>query len=172
MSNLNLINILTVIDVQSILSNYPNASSDPTKPTSLPETNPYAYLIADNSDVYAGQGTSALQIVVKKEAEDLITKIRWRACTLSMGTEYQCFFSNLILDAGKTLVSNPRECRFPTVKIPSIEPGNFVTVEDNFWECDVTSTGGEMVYNLVFGIVDKTGKPKGYYTWDPIVYIS
>lgn len=166
----NVINIMTVIDVKSILTNFPNPSSDPTQPTKLPETNTYAYLVTDNSDVYAGQGTSALQIVVKKEQEDQISLIRWRACTLSMGTEYQCFFTNFVLDAGKQYVSDLHACKFDT-KIPSSETGKFAVIEDNFWECEVNGLNGNVIYNLVFEIIDNTGTRIGYYTWDPLIYI-
>lgn len=166
----NVVNILAVIDAKWIFDNYPNPSLDPKNPTILPEMNSYAYLIVDLG-AYSGQGISALVITIPKEQEDQESLLRWRVCTTSLGTEYQCFLTNVVVDKGAEYVSAPRAHRFD-VNIPSIDAGKFVAFQDQFWECKINGAGGQMIYNLVFAIVDKEGNPKGHYTWDPIVYIQ
>ncbi|CCW32634.1 inclusion body family protein [Xenorhabdus nematophila] len=180
----NVIDILVIIDAQSIMRDFNIINSSPDAPTVIPGSDKYIYMLTRPEYVKQGQGSSHLYINAKNG-----DVIRWRGVSLSKDSEYSAALLNL-----HSVLSNDASTFFaaPVVKplhsyIPVLKSDNPVVNPDlldvdiqptvnYYWETSVKQMpppGGAVTEHYTFkvGIYDN-GVLKGYVTWDPGIVLS
>ena len=165
-SNENIVDILIVIDADTLVENYPTGTK--TNPTVVPA--PLIYLIANSKFVDFGQASKELKIAVNS-----LDEIRWRSTTTSMNSNYFSLLYDFKLVNGNPIISTPipllAEVKTPLPNIQNPLQPKIQTVESYFWSSTALSKG-EITYTFYFMILDRHNNPLGYYYWDPFIKIS
>ena len=164
--NENIVDILMVMDVETLIQNYPGGTA--ANPNVVPA--PLIYLITDSAYVDFGQASKELKISMKS-----LDEIRWRSTTTSLNSDYFSLLYQFKLVQGDNIISTPVPV-LSEVATPLPDPSNPTqpktqTVQNYFW----TSTAlaqGEATYTFYFMILDRNNTPLGYYFWDPFIKIS
>lgn len=164
--NQNIVDILMVIDAETLIQQYPKGTAD--NPTVVPA--PLIYLIADSSFVDFGQASKELKIAIKS-----LDEIRWRSTTTSMNSDYFSLLYKFELKDGDPIISTPTpllaEVQTPLPNMENPLQPKTQTIENYFWTSTALSQG-EMTYTFYFMVLDRNNNPLGYYFWDPFIKIS
>lgn len=163
------IDVIVVIDTDSVMKAYPHPSKNPDAPT--PITHDYGYMITAKALVNSGQGTADLSF--KGITGDFL---RWYGTSESAN-----IFTKVILYKMKHNSESMSETRIQSFRQKVLVPKStsitdLEIVQYNFIGLEATARGeGKVNYDVYFGLYDRDGenKPKlfGYFTWDPVVTI-
>lgn len=162
-----IIDVLIVIDAETILRTY-GTNTDPTKPAQI--AGERVYMITKKADVISGNAGSELKIAART-----LDVVRWRETSLSLNADYDAILYKFVVGSGGTLISPP-EAMEVNVNTPLPDPANPLhpktqTIKSYFWSSTVLGAG-DVAYHFMFMIVDRDGKVKGYYSWDPYIHIT
>ncbi|MPQ49272.1 hypothetical protein GCQ56_19910 [Marinifilum sp. N1E240] len=165
-SNQNIVDVLMVIDADSLIEKYPKGTE--SNPTVVPA--PLIYLIADSEFVDFGQASKELKIAIKS-----LDQIRWRSATTSMNSNYFSLLYDFKLVHGNPIISTPipllAEVKTPLPNMDEPLQPKMQTIQSYFWTSTALSKG-EITYTFYFMIIDRDNNPLGYYYWDPFIKIS
>lgn len=161
-----IIDMLLVIDAETILSVYPPGTAD--NPTSIDQ--PLIFMMVRTDAVVFGQASKELKI--KAQTEDVL---RWRQSTASSNSIYSGLLYKFLCLKGDKLISPPNPI-LVTVQTPLPNPANptvpgIQTIQNYFWQSTVLAAGS-LTYAFYFMIVDRHNNVKGYYYWDPFITIT
>lgn len=164
--NENIINILMVMDADTLVEKYPGGTA--TNPIVIPE--PLIYLVCDSAYVDFGQASKELKIAVKS-----LDEIRWRSTSISQDSANFSLLYAFKLVNGDNIISPPVALEAEAAE-PLPDPTNPIapktqTVQNYFWNSTALSQG-EATYTFYFMILDREGNPQGYYYWDPFIKIT
>ncbi len=175
-----IIDIEIVVDVNNLIANTPNPSTNPANPTWVGHN--YAYMIAANEYVKSGQATGDLSI-----SADVGDTIRWRMVSQSGNTGYSANITNIAyLSGGKVTADTEGKLIQPQTPVPGTVPGTIAlppsgaqayaaTQQYDFYvQADVV-TGGQENYSVLFEVLYYHGGTltvKGYFAWDPAITAS
>ncbi|MDC0834732.1 AidA/PixA family protein [Geitlerinema sp. CS-897] len=140
------INILCVIDAESLVKKYP-AAANSRQTLNHTQLHPYARMIAKQDDVLASQASDDLSIKVKQG-----DTVKWRAVSLTDDREYQVDIDGFSsVDTG----------------FPPFELGNTDT-----WQTMITQLpgSGKDAYWVSFSVKDPNGK-RYQFNWDPYITV-
>ncbi|PTL80271.1 AidA/PixA family protein [Vitiosangium sp. GDMCC 1.1324] len=176
-SNDPFIDILTVIDAKSIVSDYSPNQSTSGSPISLGNrANQYVFMLVKRSE--AANGIEAIpELNVAAQTGDIL---RWRTSSLTMNTGYSTLLYQMRLQnngsPGNELITIPAPYE-GSIKIPKPAPdGNGVSIGSqpykDFYFQSTAQRPGKVTYQLYFMLADNQGKPFGYFYWDPFVTIT
>ncbi|NER39485.1 MAG: hypothetical protein F6J93_37025 [Oscillatoria sp. SIO1A7] len=146
------INVLTVIDAETLVKNYQNHNPKTTadKPAFVSEHPQTIHMIASTGDSIHGSDSSELRVAAY--VDDII---RWRAVSISIDTSYTVeLYKFTKIDDKPTVITKPRE-------IPSST--------GRYWQAVVIAGSGTETYDLSFKILDRSGTELVYLTWDPYI---
>ena len=104
-----------------------------------------------------------LQMRAKSESESDVDFIRWRMQEISLDADSQCRIVQFNFQLGANLLPPPKQ------RVLKAGPDGRRT--DHFWESKVLASG-TVQYNIQFMVLDRQGRVQGYYTYDPLIYIS
>ncbi|NEP12824.1 MAG: hypothetical protein F6K14_22000 [Symploca sp. SIO2C1] len=150
-SVVNTIKILTVIDCQTLINEYPNASTSESSPTgiSLSNLKKTIYMVTSDPDELSGQASDNLEIGAHQG--DTIT---WRATSLSLDTDLQAEFYEFRFRGGdRNLITDP------------------MIVGHDIWMSFVQADKGYLTYDWKFKILSRRGDVLGCFYWDPRITI-
>ncbi|MEV7778064.1 inclusion body family protein [Kitasatospora sp. NPDC088351] len=165
-----IINVLIAFNADDIIKDYPNPSQKSSDPTPIDEADKYVYMMVKTKNVYSGQTGAKLDI--SAEVGDLI---RWRETTYSFDSEYSVLLYQY--EGDSKLLSKPEPTSteanlpFPTPTPQDSAHFDPQTVTGHYWYANVKASG-EGNYHFYFQLIDKKGKPVGYFTWDPYLHIE
>ncbi|KFE61977.1 AidA/PixA family protein [Hyalangium minutum] len=169
-----LIDILVVIDAESVMAQFGSVQPPPTmqKPTSIGKNSNLVYMFVKYDEVVKGDASSNLNVSVHPN-----NVIRWRGTSLTLNTQYSVMLYACDIAQGQNLISQPTPITpSVTVQVPTLS-GNTVTgtTAQNFQDFYFQSVGegaGSVSYTFSFVITDNSGTPLGYFKWDPSLIIS
>ncbi|AOK20717.1 MULTISPECIES: AidA/PixA family protein [Burkholderia cepacia complex] len=181
LSTYNIVDVLTAIDVEKILSDLPASqlSKNPQYPTTLKSNgHDEIYMITTDKNVISGQAGDALNVSV-----DVNDIIRWRTTSLTVVADYRCIIYQVKLKKNiegahpdYPLLSDPHFAHtYPSEPDPKPGwPNNGVekrTSSDYFWHSTAQSEG-TAIYTFVVAIYKHNSvEPLGYFSWDPKITI-
>lgn len=167
------IDILTVIDAESLIKDYGSQPGSRDYPTNLGNNaGKYVYMLVKRSEANNMEAQSELSVAVK--TGDII---RWRACSLTMDTNLSTLLYKMNISAGVGLITSPApneaSIKIPTPVIVDDKVTSFGTQPyvDFYFQATAQSVGG-VTYQLSFTLTDNQGNPKGYFVWDPYLTIT
>ena len=146
------VQILAVIDAETIMERYPNPSKDENRPTGLSrdDLQKTIYMVTRHSDVISGQASWELNV-----GADRGDYLNWRAGSLSLDNFLDVDLYKFNAISGGNLIRDPQ-----------LQNGRF----GRYWESRVEDFG-EVVYNWNFKI-SEDGEVKGCFYWDPQITIE
>ncbi|KVD59004.1 hypothetical protein WK57_34400 [Burkholderia ubonensis] len=170
-STFEIIDILTVLDIETILQNQSPLSNTPYPATGLQGN--VVYMLTADKNAISGQGKSELNI--KADGGDVI---RWRTVSVSDESDYKAYIYAINYSEGADLLSGatPFSTNFDEPYPPQGWPKSTNELKDEnradfFWQ--TTAVGeGKATYQLIVAIYDRKKNLKGYVTWDPYITIS
>ncbi|KVO01386.1 hypothetical protein WJ85_00925 [Burkholderia ubonensis] len=170
-STFEIIDILTVLDIETILQNQSPLSNTPYPATGLQGN--VVYMLTADKNAISGQGKSELDI--KADGGDVI---RWRTVSVSDESDYKAYIYAINYSKGADLLSGatPFSTNFDEPYPPQGWPKSTNELKDEnradfFWQ--TTAVGeGKATYQLIVAIYDRKKNLKGYVTWDPYITIS
>ena len=172
-----IIDIEIVIDTQRVLNTYGRTPGTWDHPTGIAHS--YGYMVAQSDYVRSGQATGDLAIkAIEGDA------IRLRSLSLSGNANQSAviyaitkFSGDTVTDDIKATVSSPKT-PIPNVKDGHVvlPPSFVVKQQDAFYLGANIARSGTENYKVGFYITeqDRDGNTnvKGYYEWDPAIYVA
>ncbi|WP_299999510.1 inclusion body family protein [uncultured Cedecea sp.] len=168
-----IINILVVIDTDSVINDFKGkyVSKDYTKPTSISHN--YSYMVTTSAHSISGSGTADLNI--KANVGDVI---RWTGISESGNFDSSVLIYGVPKFKGDNVFVDPTFKSFSKRSMTPKQGGPFpVTFRDQinwFLQADIHQTGKEH-YNIQFGVYYRpTGGEQelfGYFYWDPTITV-
>ncbi|NER39483.1 MAG: hypothetical protein F6J93_37015 [Oscillatoria sp. SIO1A7] len=150
-----IINVLTVIDTETLLNKYQNETTTEATPATIEDSVAQAtiHMIASTGDSI--NGSDSYELNVKGYVDD---NVRWRAVSISENTVNKVEFYNFIKsnDNEPKVINQPEE-------IPSST--------GNYWQATLIKEGTE-TYHWSFKIKDRSGKASVYLNWDPYITVK
>lgn len=167
--NQGIIDVLIVIDAETILEKFPDQGLDPLNPVQVTDADLIFMTTKEDNKIKGSEGN---ELTVKARTLDVI---RWRETTLSLNAAFSSILYQFVFSEGKELISKP-EPLLITVDSPlpnDEDPTKPTTqnIQNYFWNSTVKH-GGHATYHFNFMILDRDGKILGYYFWDPFIQIS
>jgi hypothetical protein len=167
------IDILTVIDTESLMRDYGSSPGSMASPTCLgANATKYVYMLVKRSEANNTEAQYELSVAAKTG-----DNIRWRACSLTMNTDLSTLLYKMNVSEGSGNITAPA-ANEASIKIPTpVISGNQVTsygtepYVDFYFQATARSVG-RVTYQLYFILSDNQGNPKGYYYWDPYLTIT
>ncbi|MDB6183168.1 inclusion body family protein [Paracoccus fistulariae] len=164
--NESIIDILMVIDAETLLASGATGTADAPAPVGAD----LIWLIVRSGNAVFGQGSKELKITAKT-----MDTLRWRCTSMSLNAAYSGMLYKFFALKGGSLISKPQPLDAQvTTPLPNpadpTQPGA-QTITSAFWSATVLAQG-EVTYTFCFMILDRTGKPLGYFKWDPFISIT
>lgn len=168
----NTINILSVIDVETILSNNLKGGDSPQSATSLgsnEDSDAYVYMITAQGFVDSSRGRASSELTVDARVGDTI---QWELTCPGAGLQ----FNAIIAGVNPGYQSNPGSLTPPQAVITTrhiyTQAGQqgYQIIQQTDYVSHVENTGNTQ-YNVVFQIMSKDGTSLGYFKWDPFVNV-
>jgi len=168
------INILTTIDTDRVVKDFPNPSKDQNKPTGIGHN--YGYMVATGTTINSGQGTGDLDFnaLVGDVVRSFATSgsDNFEAAVLLYGMPKFSGEEVLSPFLYKTFTKSTVVAGSPESPLPA------KIVDEKFWfyQADVVDKGTEG-YEMRFALYTRditTGQPVllGYYYWDPTIRVA
>jgi hypothetical protein len=164
------INILSVIDVETIIENNIPAGTltSPTPLGSYTDSDNYVYMITNKGYIDSTDTTrAASELKIDANVGDTI---QWELTCPGSGLQHNAIIANVLIGSQPTpnsitapvsIVTNRHI--FDTAGIPAYQ----VVQQTDFTSSVLTS--GVTQYTITFQIMDNLGNNLGYYYWDPFV---
>lgn len=177
-NNDNFIDILTVIDAKSLVSDCgPNQSTSGNAIVlgGRLDASKYIYMLVKRSEVVGIEAQPELKVAVKTG-----NIIRWRLTSLTVNTGYSTLLYRMNISGGSGLITTPAPYE-ASIKVPKPEADDNGGVTINtqhtqpykdFYFQSTARTPGDVTYQLYFMLSDDQGKPFGYFYWDPYLTIT
>jgi nematocidal protein AidA len=164
--NQQIIDVLLVIDAQTIVGSYPPGTA--ANPTSIDR--PLIFMMVKTADVLFGQASKELKIKAQT-----LDEMRWRETTLSLNSAYFGLIYGFFALRGQDLLSTPSPL-LAEVKTPLPNPQDPThpttqSIKNYFWSTTILKPG-EATYAFNFMILDRHNAVQGYYFWDPFISIT
>ncbi len=183
------INVLTVVDTEAVLQDYPTASN-PNLSTHIPLKHAgkgYVFSLTEWAATDQEQGSSYLRTaVIRQDQEEggyglnikaeIGDTIQWRMIALNGPMRCQAYLTHLVPPQTWHCIKPPvhRSAVVSNATIVASVTGEEQLVSlstfDFRWETTVESPGSD-AYNIMFAIVDSTGANRGQFTIDPYVTV-
>lgn len=165
------IDILVTVDAQSIMSQYPNASTDENNPTMI---NPnFVYMFA-STNALSGNGTGDLAI-----SAQVGDSVNFSCITISNNSVNSAFIYDIQRVAGSDVFS---QFTSSMLNLSTLEPSvpdalPPALTNQKFWKfgANVISLGSERYtanFALYEGISGSNPQLVGYFTWDPKIVVT
>ncbi|HEY3362843.1 MAG TPA: AidA/PixA family protein [Methanosarcina sp.] len=169
--NKEIINILIVIDSETILDRY-GTNSNPDQPVQITQPD-LIYIVTKQASVVSGQAGN--ELTFGAGTSNTIGGILWRATSLSLNSDNKIIFYKFTSFSSKNIISTPKPF-LDTVKVPLPNPNDptnptIQEIQMYFWYSTVLNSGSA-TYHFCFFIVDRHGNKLGYYWWDPSITIK
>ncbi|MBM7119323.1 AidA/PixA family protein [Archangium primigenium] len=170
-----IIDILTVIDAQSLMSDYGSNRGTQSSPVFLGDNaRKYIFMLVKRDRVEGLEANYELRVKVSTE-----DTLRWRATSLTLNTHNSALLyrwnasQNGALTDGITPVEAWVKAPLPTFndKGQLSFPPDTQRYPEFYFETDAQATG-TVTYQLYFKLLDEQGNTFGYYYWDPYIDIT
>ncbi|CAL2102170.1 conserved protein of unknown function [Tenacibaculum sp. 190130A14a] len=169
----NTINILSVIDVETILSNNLQGGNSPQSATSLGsygDSDAYVYMITAQGFIDSDERIRAnSELTIDARIGDTI---QWELTCPGSGLQFNAIIAGVNPGAQPNPISlTPPEAVMTTRHIYT-QPNQYgyQIVQQRDYVSHVINTGITQ-YNVVFQIMNKEGTSLGFYSWDPFVKV-
>lgn len=173
-SSHNVINIVVVIDTDSIINDFSGKSVSQNSDNPTPIGHQYSFMVATSKSTINGSGTADLN--VKAYVDD---NLRWTGISESCNSDSSVLIYNLPKSGGDTVFTKPeyvrsnRSAMEPSDNTPF--PVSFTKQPHWFMQSTVNDTGTEQ-YQVQFGLYkrgdDGNQKLLGYFQWDPTITVN
>jgi hypothetical protein len=184
------INVLTVVDTEAVLQDYPT-ESNPNPSTHIQLRNAgkgYVFSLTEWKATDEEQGGDYLRkAVIRQDQEEggyalnikanLGDSIQWRMISLNSKMRCQAYLTHLVPAGGWHCIKPPVHTAHPvsSVEIVSSQTATeelvVVSTYDFSWDTTVEAAGSD-AYNIMFAIVDSTGANRGQFTIDPYITVK
>ena len=155
-----IIDVAVIVDGQYVVKTYGLNNNSESPPGYYHEN---IYVTVKNNEVVQSNASGWLQMRAKSESESGVDFIRWRMQEISLDADSQCRIVQFNFQQGANLLTPPRQ--------RTLKAGIDGSRSDRFWESKVLASG-TVQYNIQFMVLDTRGRVQGYYTYDPLIYIS
>ncbi|NHN27863.1 hypothetical protein FIA58_019470 [Flavobacterium jejuense] len=167
-----IINILSVIDVETILTNkLPEGTlTNPTNLGSYSTSDIYVYMITSRGYIDSTDKTRAdSELVIDANIGDTI---QWELTCPGSGLEHDAIIANVILGSQPNPVSISPPVSVVTNRHIFDKAGipGYQVVQQTDYTSNVKASGTTQ-YSIIFQIMDNLGNSLGYYSWDPFVKV-
>ena len=154
-------NLLLIVDAESLLSRYPQASLEPKDPTVIAQG--FIIAISGEKTVQSRSNDSKLTLTASTGKNFHI-----RGRTVSLLAEHSVVFYDISVgDAG--VLSTPELVVHGNLTVPAPDPANPKQpgnhkADDHYWHCTQLAAGVEACV-LSFMLIDKNCEALGYFSW-------
>ncbi len=166
----NTINILSVIDVETILNNNLPAGTlnNPTLLGSYTQSDAFVYMITKSGYIDSTDKTRAdSELTIDANIGDTI---QWELTCPGAGLKHDAIIAAVSLGAGTSLSTPEATLVRRRIFETAGEPG-YQILEQTDFTSNVLATGTTQ-YSIIFQIMDKNGNNQGYFSWDPFVKVA
>ena len=159
------INILTVIDVEAIVTSKLSPNGTLKTPTALGiQAEPLVYMIASRAYIDSNNSKANCELMVDANVHDII---RWELTCPGSGLQYDAIIADVVI---RNQTSISAAVATPTYRKIFDKAGSsgYQIVKQTDYDSKVIAEGVTQ-YNITFQIMDDEGKSRGYFSWDPYI---
>jgi len=165
------INILSVIDVETILTEVASGSlkqgtaQNPTPLGSFSSSDFYVYMITAHGFIDTGDTTRAnSELTIDANPGDTI---RWELTCPGSGLQHNAIISNVHLGSSGSITQPEATVTYRQIYDQAGSPGYQVVKQTDF--TSTVEATGVTQYDITFQIMDNSGNSQGFYYWDPFI---
>ena len=168
----NVINILTVIDVETILAKNvtPGTAENPTSLGAWTSSDAYVYMITAKGFIDTdSKGRAGSELTIDAEVNDVI---RWELTCPGSGLNHDAIIANVKIGSENV----PNAITKPEGKVVNrhvyVEAGSpgYQVIQQTDFVATILKEA-YIQYTITFQIMDNKGKSLGFYFWDPFIKV-
>ena len=168
----NTINILSVIDVETIINNNLKGGDSPQSATylgSYKDSDAYVYMITAQGFIDSDDTTRAnSELTIDARVGDTI---QWELTCPGSGLQFNAIIAGINLGSTNPVsLSTPRATLTTRHIYTQAGRQGYQIIQQMDYVSQVENTGTTQ-YNVVFQIMSKDGTSLGYFKWDPFVKV-
>lgn len=163
------IDVLTVVDVDKVISKYGGNSSPDSPHGSIADC---VYMLVRRDSAVGAEAIPELTVAAKPS-----DNLRWRLASLTLNTRYSALLYKMNISVNPQCITQPQPLvSHIKVPVPEVSGGqssgfNVQPYVDFYFQSTALSLG-RVTYQLYLQVTDNQGNKVGTYSWDPYITIT